>query len=78
MEEQWRQQQRRPLRERINLSRPQPPYFMTDPEVVAQLVQQQQMVQVQVPQNAYPGMHVQARIPDGRTIDVPIPAGGVA
>ena len=37
--------------------------------------QQQQMVQVQVPQNAYPGMHVQARIPDGRTIDVPIPAG---
>ena len=37
--------------------------------------QQQQMVQVQVPPNAYPGMHVQARIPDGRTINVPIPAG---
>ena len=38
-------------------------------------MQQQQMVQVQVPQNAFPGMHVQARIPDGRTIGVPIPAG---
>jgi hypothetical protein len=37
--------------------------------------QQQQIMQIQVPQNAYPGMPVQVPMPDGRTIHVPIPAG---
>ena len=37
---------------------------------------QQQIVQIQVPPNACPGMHVQVRA-DGRTIDVSIPAGAM-
>jgi len=36
-----------------------------------------QIMQLQVPHNAYMGMHIQVQIPDGRTIDVPIPAGAM-
>merc|ERR1719178_283372 len=38
---------------------------------------QQQVVQIQVPPNSYPGMPVQVRIPDGRIVNVSIPAGAM-
>ena len=44
-------------------------------EMVPVVPTQQQIVQIQVPPNACPGMPVQVRIPDGRIVSVPIPAG---
>ena len=38
---------------------------------------QQQIVQIQVPPNSYPGMPVQVRMPDGRIVNVSIPAGAM-
>merc|ERR1712159_651943 len=42
-------------------------------EMVSVVPTQQQIVQIQVPPNSYPGMPVQVRIPDGRIVSVPIP-----
>ena len=42
-------------------------------EMVPVVPTQQQIVQIQVPPNSYPGMPVQVRIPDGRIVSVPIP-----
>ena len=44
-------------------------------EMVPVVPTQQQIVQIQVPPNSYPGMPVQVRIPDGRIVSVQIPEG---
>jgi hypothetical protein len=47
-------------------------------EMVPVVPTQQQIVQIQVPPNACPGMPVQVRIPAGRIVSVPIPEGADA